>query len=267
MISAYAHAAQVLDESHYPEIATRAANFIRKQLWDDSRRILFRSYREGRGDIEGFADDYAFVIQGLLDLYEASFDVEWLKFATQLQETQDRLFLDEENGGYFSTSGKDESVFLRMKDDNDGAEPAASSVAALNLSRLSQIRDELKMAEHARKTIDAFTATLMHFPSAMPQMLVAFDYSLSKPRQIVIAGKKDAPETKALLKEAHRHFLPKTILFLADGADGQKYLGEKNEAIRAMSLIEGKPAAYVCENFTCKAPVTEPQQLAKLLKL
>jgi len=115
------------------------------------------------------------------------------------------------------------------------------------------------------KTIEAFATTLSHFPSAMPQMLVALDYSLSKPRQIVIAGKKDAPETKALLKEVHRHFLPKTILVLADGAEGQKYLREKNEAIRAMSLVEGKPAAYVCENFTCKEPVTDPKALSELL--
>jgi uncharacterized protein YyaL (SSP411 family) len=178
---------------------------------------------------------------------------------------QDRLFFDEKNGGYFSTSGKDASVFLRMKDDNDGAEPAASSVAALNLLRLSQVRDDPQLTERARKTIDAFATTLSHFPSAMPQMLVALDYSLSKPRQIVIAGKKDAPETKALLKEVHRHFLPKTILLLADGSDGQKYLGEKNEAIRTMSTVEGTSAAYVCENFTCKAPVTEQKQLAKLL--
>jgi uncharacterized protein YyaL (SSP411 family) len=176
------------------------------------------------------------------------------------------LFFDEKNGGYFSTSGKDESVFLRIKDDNDGAEPAASSVTGLNLLRLSQFGDDKLMAERARKTIDAFTTTLSHFPSAMPQMLVALDYSLSKPRQIVIAGKKDAPETKTLLKELNRHFLPKTVLFLADGAEGQKYLGEKNEAIRAMSPIDGKPAAYVCENFTCKAPVTDARQLAELLK-
>src|SRR5439155_3101316 len=210
----------------------------------------------GRSDIEGFADDYAFVIQGLLDLYEASFDVDWLKFAIQLQETQDRLFFDEKNGGYFSTSGKDQSVFLRMKDDNDGAEPAASSVAALNLLQLAQFRDDREMEDRAKKAIYAFTPTLSHFASAMPQMLVALDYSLSKPRQIVIAGKKDAPDTKALLKEVHRHFLPKTVLFLADGAEGQKYPGEKHEAIHAMSSVGGKPAAYVCENFTCKAPAT-----------
>lgn len=267
MISAFARAAQVLDDPRYLEIATRAANFLRTNLYAETSKLLYRNYRGGRSDIEGFADDYAFVIQGLLDLYEASFDVEWLKLATDLQETQDRLFFDEKNGGYFSTSGQDESVFLRMKDDNDGAEPAASSLAALNLLRLSQLRDDQKMAERARKTIDAFVTTLSHFPSAMPQMLVALDYSLSKPRQIVISGKKDAPETKALIKEVHRHFLPKTILLLADGSEAQKYLGEKNEAIRAMSLVEGKPAAYVCENFTCKAPVTDPKALSELLKL
>jgi uncharacterized protein YyaL (SSP411 family) len=216
--------------------------------------------------VEGFADDYAFVVQGLLDLYEASFDVEWLKFATQLQETQDRLFFDEKSGGYFTTSGKDASVLLRMKDDNDGAEPAASSVAALNLLRLSQFRDDKQMAERVKKAIDAFAAILSHFPSAMPQMLVALDYSLSKPRQIVIAGTKDTLETKALVKEVHRHFLPKTIVLLADGAEGQKYLGERNEAIRAMSLVDGKPVAYVCENFTCKAPVAGPKRLAELLE-
>jgi uncharacterized protein len=265
MISAYARAAQVVDEPRYLESATRAANFVRAHLWDDSRKTLFRSYREGRSAVEGFADDYAFVVQGLLDLYEASFDVEWLKVATQLQETQDRLFFDEKSGGYFTTSGKDASVLLRMKDDNDGAEPAASSIAGLNLFRLSQFRDDKQMAERARKTIDAFAAILSHFPSAMPQMLVALDYSLSKPRQIVIAGKKDTLEMKALVKEAHRHFLPKTIWLLADGAEGQKYLGERNEAIHAMSTVDGKPAAYVCENFTCKAPVTDPKQLAELL--
>jgi len=267
MISAFARATQVLDEPRYLEIAARAANFLRENLYDSSRKILYRNYREGRSDIEGFADDYAFVIQGLLDLYEASFDVEWLKFARELQETQDRLFFDEKQGGYFSTSGKDKSVVLRMKDDNDSAEPAASSVAALNLLRLSQFRDDPAAAgaEHARKTIDAFAATLSHFASAMPQILVAVDFSLSKPRQIVIAGNKDSTETKALLKEVHRHFLPDTILLLADGAEGQKYLGDKNEAIRAMSMIEGKSAAYVCENFTCKAPVTDPGTLSELL--
>ncbi len=265
MISAYARAAQILDEPRYLKSATLATNFVRAHLWDDSKKTLYRSYREGRSRVEGFADDYAFVIHGLLDLYEASFDIEWLKFAIELQETQDRLFFDGKNGGYFSTSGKDESVVLRMKDDNDSAEPAASSVAAHNLLRLAQIRDKKQWEERAEKTISAFRTTLSRFPSAMPQILVALDFSSRKPRQIVIAGKKDAPETKALLSEVHRHFLPTTILLVADGAEGQKYLGEDLEAIHGMSMVDEKPAAYVCENFTCKAPVIDSNQLAKLL--
>jgi len=96
-------------------------------------------------------------------------------------------------------------------------------------------------------------------------MLVAFDFLEGSPRQIVIAGDLDVPETKALLAEVHRHFLPNKILLLADGADGQGYLGETNEAIRAMLMVEGKPAAYVCENFACKAPVTDVSELRDLL--
>jgi uncharacterized protein len=267
MISALARAAQVLDDPRYLEVAIRAANFVRAKLYDPSGKILYRSYREGRSNVEGFADDYALVVRGLLDLYEASFDVEWLKLALELQQTQDRLFLDQKNGGYFSNSGRDESVFVRMKDDNDGAEPAASSIAALNLLRLSQIYEDPKLAERAKSTIDAFATILLQFPSGMPQMLVAVENSLGKPRQIVIAGKRDSPETKALVKEVHRHFLPSAIVILADANEGQRYLGEKNQAIRAMSPVEGKPAAYVCKNFTCKAPVTDPKQLGELLRL
>jgi uncharacterized protein YyaL (SSP411 family) len=266
MISAYARAGQILDEPRYLDYANRAAGFLREKIYEKKSKLLYRSFREGRSNVEGFADDYAFVIQGLLDLYEASFNVEWLKFAVELQETQDRLFFDETNGGYFSTSGKDPNVVLRMKDDNDSAEPAASSIAALNLLRLAQFREDKQLDERARKTIDAFAPTLSHFASAMPQMLVALDRSLGKERQIVIAGKIDNEQTKVLLKEVHGHFLPNKILILADGGEGQKYLGEKNEAIRGMSPIDGKPAAYVCENFTCKAPVTDPKKLKTLLR-
>jgi uncharacterized protein YyaL (SSP411 family) len=239
--------------------------FARTQLYNESKKILVRNFREGRSEVEGFADDYAFVIQGLLDLYEASFDVSWLQFAIELQETQDRLFLDEEEGGYFSGAGKDASILLRLKENNDSAEPAASSVAALNLLRLAQFRHEKRWRERAEKTIDAFSPQISHFPSAMPQMLVALDFSLNKPRQIVVAGKRDAPKTRRLLAEVHRHFLPNKVLMLADGDEGQKFLEEKLEALRAMKPMNGKSAAYICENFTCQAPVTHPKQLSELL--
>ncbi|MEY2497699.1 MAG: hypothetical protein QOD12_1255 [Verrucomicrobiota bacterium] len=266
MISAYARGAQVLDEPAYFKAATQAAIFVRTQLYDESKNALVRNYREGRSEVEGFADDYAFVIQGLLDLYEASFDVRWLRFAIELQETQDRLFLDEELGGYFSGTGKDASILLRLKENNDSAEPAASSIAALNLLRLAQFRDEQRWRERAEQTIAAFSPQISHFPSAMPQMLVALDFSLSKPCQIVVAGKRDAPETRALLAEVHRHFLPNKVLMLADGDTGQKFLEEKLEALQEMKPTNGKSAAYVCENFTCKAPVADPRALRELLR-
>jgi uncharacterized protein YyaL (SSP411 family) len=215
--------------------------------------------------VEGFADDYAFVIQGLLDLYEASFDVAWLRWAVEVQETLDRLFFDQERGGYFSGAGNDPSILLRLKEDNDSAEPAASSVAALNLLRLAQIRNDGAAYERAEKTIDAFAPQIGHFPSAMPQMLVALDLSLSEPRQIVIAGRRDSGGTRALIAEVHRHFVPNKVLLLAEGGEGQRYLEEKLEALRGMKLIDAKAAAYVCENFTCKAPVTDPKALAEIL--
>jgi len=264
MISAFARGSQVLDDPAYLETATRAATFIRTQLYNAARKVLVRNYRESRSKVEGFADDYAFVIQGLLDLYEASFDVSWLQFAIELQETQDRLFLDEERGGYFSGTGQDPSILLRLKEDNDSAEPAASSVAALNLLRLAQFRNDQRWYERAEKTVDAFSPQIGHFPSAMPQMLVALGLTLSKPWQIVIAGKRGSKETGALLQEVHQHFLPNKILLLADGADGQKYLEEKLEALREMKPIE-KAAAYVCENFACQAPVTDAPALGKVL--
>jgi len=265
MISGFARGAQVLNDASYLETATRAGKFIRANLYDESRKILFRSYREGRGEVEGFADDYAFVIQGLLDLYEASFDTGWLKFALELQGQMDALFWDNESGGYFTVTGHDSNILLRLKEDNDSAEPAASSVTALNLARLAAKRNDGELLGRAKKTVSAFARQLAHFPSALPQMLVAFDFLEGSPGQIVIAGDSDSPETKALLAEVHRHFLPNKVLLFADDAEGQRYLGEKNEAIRAMSMVGGKPAAYVCENFACKAPIADANELRKVL--
>src|SRR5437764_7328317 len=216
MISAFARAAQLLNDAYYLEAATRAANFIRANLYDESRKILFRSYRDGRGEVEGFADDYAFVIQGLLDLYEASFDPDWLRFALELQGQMDALFWDNESGGYFTVTGHDSNILLRLKEDNDSAEPAASSVTALNLARLAAIRNDGELLARAKKTVNAFARQLAHFPSALPQMLVAFDFLEGSPRQIVIAGDSGSPETKALRAELHRHFLPNKVLLFAD---------------------------------------------------
>jgi uncharacterized protein YyaL (SSP411 family) len=266
MISAFARAAQILGDTTYLKTATRAAEFVRQHLYQPNTARLWRSYRGGASTVSGFAEDYAFAIQGLLDLYQASFDVQWLRLAEKLQASQDELFWDDRNGGYFSATGEDASVLMRMKEDSDSAEPAPSSVSALNLLRLGQIRDSKAMRDRAQKTISAFASALNRFPSAMPQMLVALDLSLKKPRQIIIAGAKDGLDTRELLDEVHRHFLPGAVILLADGSDGQNYLAERLEELKSMGPIGGKAAAYVCENFTCKAPVSTVEELRKLLE-
>jgi len=265
MISAFARGAQVLGDPSYLETATRAAEFVKANLSDAKGQTLRRSYRGGTSEVAGFAEDYAFFIQGLLDLYETSFDSQWLLLAEQLQATQDRLFWDDKNGGYFNNTGEDPSILLRLKDDNDNAEPAASSIAARNLLRLAQMRDTNELRVRGQKTIAAFAAALNHFPSAMPQMLVALDFSLTKPKQVIIAGKPGAGDTRDLLDEVHRHYLPNTIVLLADGGAGQKFLAARLEEVKEMKPIDGKAAAYVCENFTCQAPVTSVEELRKLL--
>ena len=264
MIGAFARAAQVLDDPQYLAAAQGSAKFIRTHLWKDG--ALLRSYRQGAGKVAGFADDYAALIAGLLDLYEADFDVAWLEWALELQKKQDALFGDPVNGGYFSVAAGDPNILLRMKEDYDGAEPSPNSVAALNLFKLAQITGDKTLHERAVKTIGAFADQLAKIPTALPQMLCALDASLAKPRQIVIAGSRDAADTRALLREVRTKFIPNKLVLLADAATGQKWLGERLEFLRTVAPVEGKAAAYVCENFVCQLPTNDPAKLRELLK-
>jgi len=217
---------------------------------------LLRNYRQGASDIAGFADDYAFLIHGLLDLYEADFDTAWLQWALELQKKQDELFWDEKNGGYFSAGADDPHILIRMKEDYDGAEPSPNSIAALNLLRLAQMADSKDLRERSGKTIRAFSDQLTRVPTAMPQMFCAVDASLAKPRQIVLAGKPDGADARALLREVHAHSLPNKLLLFADGASGQHWLGERLDFLKTVAPIDGKAAAYVCGNFVCQLPTT-----------
>jgi uncharacterized protein YyaL (SSP411 family) len=266
MISAFARAYQVLDDPQYLTAATKARQFVRAKLYDEKTGKFLRRYRAGEAAIDGFADDYAFLIQGLLDLYEAGFDVNDLAWALDLQKKQNELFWDASGSGFFSTTGNDPNVLLRMKEDYDGAEPSPNSVAAQNLLRLSQMLDEKTFREMAEKTLAAFGARLKQAPSAMPQMMVALEFGLSKPKQIIIAGKPDAADTRAMLRVVHKHFIPAKILLLADGGVGQAFLGKRLEFIQDVKPLDGKPTAYVCENYVCHTPTPDLGKLASLLK-
>ena len=263
MISAFARASQVLDDPRYLAAAQSSARFIKASLWRDG--ALIRSFRHGPSNVAAFADDYAALIAGLLDLYEADFDAQWLQWAVELQTKMDERFSDKEHGGYFQTAPSASDILFRSKEDYDGAEPAPGSVAAMNLLRLAQLTDAKDFRERADKTIASAADQLAKIPSAMTQMLCAVDASLAKPRQIVIAGKPGADDTRALLREVRAVFSPNQIVLLADGAAGQEWLGKKLEFFRTVGLIDGKAAAYVCENFTCQAPVTESAKLRELL--
>ncbi len=265
MISALARASQVLDDPHYLAAAGAAANFLKSNLHNSTDGKLKRRYRDGHAAIDGFAEDYAFLNQGLLDLYEASFDIQWLSWAVQLQEKQDELFWNPTAGGYFATMGKDPSILLRMRDDDDGAEPSSNSISSLNLLRLAEITDRDLWRKKASSTFSAFGQQLQQYPQSMPQLVAALEFSLSKPKQIIIAGKPNSSDTRALLRLVHERFIPNKVLLLADGAKGQQQLAQWLPFVQFVRPKDGRATAYICENYVCKLPTADPKVVARLL--
>ena len=262
MISGLAKAFQVFGENRYLAAAQRASGFLQQNLY---QRRLLRSYRGTAGATYGFAEDYAFLIQGLLDLYEADFDLRWLVWAGELQVQMNALFADPK-GGYFSTEEGAPDILFRMKEDHDGAEPSANSVAAMNLVRLARIFDRKEFQHSAARIVGALHPALERAPAALPQMLAALDASIAEPIQIVVTGQREQPETEELLKVVRRRYLPNKVVLLADGGEGQNWLTQHIEALRLITPVQGKSTAYVCRNFSCELPVTEPEQLARLLE-
>ena len=266
MISAFSKAYQVLDDPAYLKAATEAAAFIKKELYNPDNATLIRNYREGASDIDGFVDDYAFLIQGLLDLYEASFDIGWIEWAQTLQSTQDKLFYDNESAGYFSATGKDPSILLRLKEDYDGAEPSPNSVSVMNLLRMAQITANEKFLTQAKKTLTHFSQSITDQPASAPQMLAALNFSLVKAKQIVLAAKPDAKDLNPMLRSLHKPFIPNKIILLADGGKGQAILGQQLEFLKTVAPIENRATAFVCEDFVCQLPTTDLTQFETLLK-
>jgi uncharacterized protein len=255
LLSALARAYQVFRNPTHLQHAQKTADFLRNQLYPGR---LVRSYRQGASAVPGFAEDYAFLIQGLVDLYEADFDYQWLQWAIELQSEFDQRFADPA-GGYFNTEGSAADILFRLKDDHDGAEPSANSVAAMNLIRLSRILGRSDFESNARKVISSFQEMLGHHPSAMPQMLSAADALLADPLQVVVATR--TPMDDPLLRIAQLAYQPRRILLLA----GEKGLVQQVPELRGMDLIDGRSAAYVCRNFACELPITDPEALATKL--
>ena len=267
MISALTRAGAVLDEPRYTQAARRAADFLTARMWNPETKTLLRRYRDGDAAIPGFLDDYALFTRALIDLYETQFDLRDLELALTLTARQRELFEDQEHGAFFSAAAdtSESRLLLRMKDDYDGAEPSGNSVAMLNLLRLERMTGRGDWGDSARNALRAFGGRMRSQPFGVPLMLCALDYASSKPRQIVLAGEKDSAETKAMLCEIHSRFQPERVILLAD-LQSRETLAKWNPAIAGMHPIDGKTAAYVCENFTCQLPVTEAIKLGGLLQ-
>lgn len=264
MISALARGGAILHEPRYAKAAVRAAEFVQSNLFEKKTHRLMRRWRQGDAEIAGFLPDYAFYIRGLLDLYQASADVHWLKLAIDLQSAQDAQFWDADGGAYFQAAD-DPSVIVRLKEDEDGAEPAGNSVAAMNLLRLSEITDRPELREKAGKIFAAFAAQMNQSLAGMPEMLAANDFASDKPRQIVLAGAIGSATVRSMLDQINARYLPNSIVLFADGADGQHFLGQRLPFVRAMTSRQDRATAYVCENYSCNLPTDDPAKLGQLL--
>ena len=265
MVSALARAAQVFDSAEYLDAARAAARFIEGRLYDPKTGSLTRRYRRGEAGIDALLEDYAFLIQGLLDLYEASFDPRWLSWAARLQAAQDERFWDATDGAYFSTRADAPHLLARVKEEYDGAEPSGNSVAAMNLLRLWQITNRKAWRDKADATFAALSARLARSGAALPQLAAALDFARSTPRQIVIAGDPQAADTAVLVRLVHERFMPNKILLLADGGAGQAQLAALAPFVAGMDRRNGRATIYVCEHYACRLPTSDPKTAARLL--
>lgn len=263
MISAMARAYQVFGESNYLRAAQKAAMFINKNLYNPETRQLLRRWRQGDGKISGLAEDFAFLTQGLLDLYEADFDYSWLQWAAVLTDELIKLFYDAADGGFFITpKDHDSSLIVRVKEDNDSVIPAAGSVAVSNLMRLARLLSVETYSTIAEKSLRAMLSFVQRYPGSAAQLLVSKIVTLIKPVEIIIAGKRDKEDTRLMLKAVRSVYRPGKIIMLADGDAAREQL----PLIASVALKSDRATAYVCRDHTCLPPVSDPTALSELLE-
>jgi uncharacterized protein YyaL (SSP411 family) len=247
----------VFEDPRYAKAARNSCSFLTRRMWNPETGTLSRRYRDSEVAIPGFLDDYAFFAQALLDLYEAQFNAADLALAQEITHRMLARFEDTHHGGFFTTlpaGDTSNGVLLRMKDDYDGAEPSGNSVAALNLLRLERLTGVAAWGDAGRRTLQAFSGRMRTQPFGVPLTMCALDYALSKPMQVVLAGEPHAPETLEMLRAIRSVFQPnRAVLMAAPG-------------VSELPPVNGRTAAYVCENFTCQLPVTEVPELMKLLQ-
>ncbi len=263
LVAALAKAAQAFNEPRYAQGAIRAVQSVMTHMVREDGRLLHR-YRDGEAVLPAYAADYAFLTWGLLELYEATFEVSWLRHALALTRDLIRYFWDTEKGGFFSTSDDAEELLVRQKEIYDGAIPSANSVATWNLLRLGRLTEDIDLEQMALGISRAFAASVEQSPMAHTQLMVALDFALGPTYEVVIAGRSGADDTSAMLSAVQAHFSPnKVVLFRPEGE--WTNIAEIAPFVEYQPSLEGRATAYVCLNHRCELPTTEVEEMIRLL--
>ncbi|MEE8110726.1 MAG: thioredoxin domain-containing protein [bacterium] len=263
MITAMSWGTQVLGDPRYAQAAERAALFVLTEMSRDG--LLLRTHRDGRSRLNAYLDDYAFLAAGLLDLYETTFDLRWLREANRLTQVLIEHFWDEKEGGFYFTGKSHERHITSARSVIDGAIPSGNAVAAGVLLRLSVLAGEGECREKGLELMRVFRAMMEKLPAGFSRFFAAVDFYLDTPKEIAIVGSRDADDTRNLLREVHRRYLPNKVLALLDPEADAESAGKEVPLLAGKTQLNGKAAAYVCENYTCRAPTNDVGQFAELL--
>jgi uncharacterized protein len=255
MLRSFAEAAGPLECDRYRRIAVRNAEFLLAKLRRNDR--LLRSYKDGQAKLNAYQEDYACLIDGLISLYEATFDLRWIQEAAELADQMIRLFWDQQGGTFYFTSEDHESLIHHPKDFFDNAMPSGNSVVAGALLKLGKLTGDARWSRYAVSILENAAGLMPQHPSAFPHLLCALDFFLGKSKEIAIIGDPQDEDAKKLLQEVFHTYLPNKVI--ACGAAGGIFLLENKP------MINGLATAYVCENFTCALPGTSPSDLRKLI--
>jgi len=264
MIAALAMGARILGRSAYLEAANRSIHFILKSMRENGH--LLHRYRDGEAAVKGFLNDYAFLVWGLLEVYEAGFDQNILQEAVRINDLMVELFWDESDGGFFLTADDGEPLLIRPKEIYDGALPSGNSIALANLLRLKLLTGNTELGRLAEKTVTTFAGRLKEVPGGYTQFLSGLHEAFIPSTEIVIVGSPQKEDTQRLLEIINRTFRPNTAIHLKDPAADNKILAELAPFTENHTVMHNRTTAYVCRNFTCNAPTNDPDQLVKLLQ-
>lgn len=263
MIAALARVGRVFNKNGYTEAALKAADFIKTKLFLDGK--LMHRYREGEVKVEGYLDDYAFIIWGLLELYEATLDSFWLKWVSKLKEILIDKFRDQENGGFYLTSHDAQEILMRKKDAHDGSLPSGNAVLYINLLRISSLMEDQKLNRMVIELEKAFAPSVNQNPTGHTMFLLGLMDRIGPFYEVVISGERSDQQTQKLLETLNKNYLPNMVF--AMNSSEEEWLKEKVESFPDKIPLNGQSTAYVCQQGECKLPTTDEGELLKLLTI